>query len=121
MAFYRALSHIGHNGKNYAPGDVIQLSEEQAAQMPWAVELATEKVEEQKDAQPADAPPKFRFRAVKNFHLNKDPIKQGQELELDMETAQDLGAERIELIDQEKYQQYIAGKVSPPEGNPPAA
>lgn len=35
---YRVLSHITKDHKGYKPGSVIELSEKEAAAMPWAVE-----------------------------------------------------------------------------------
>lgn len=37
MPKYRVKSNIKAGGKNYAPGDIIELSDSQAAAMPWAV------------------------------------------------------------------------------------
>ncbi len=37
---YLVKSPILRNGKEFAAGDTIELSESQAAEMPWAVELA---------------------------------------------------------------------------------
>ncbi len=39
MSSYKALTVIHHNGKRYAVGDVLQLSDADAKRMPHAVEL----------------------------------------------------------------------------------
>lgn len=33
-------SHLTHDGKTYEPGQTVELTEAQAAAMPWAVEAA---------------------------------------------------------------------------------
>ena len=38
MPKYRVISPLGCDGRNYEPGDVIELKAEQAEAMPWAVE-----------------------------------------------------------------------------------
>jgi hypothetical protein len=42
MALYNVKSSIRRNGQNYTAGDTIELPEDEAARMPWAVELAPE-------------------------------------------------------------------------------
>jgi len=51
MANYRVLSPI-QMGRLYAAGETIELSEEQAAAMPWAVEALPEKSAEKKMKKP---------------------------------------------------------------------
>lgn len=52
MPKYIVKSPIAHDGKNYEVGSKIDLSEEQAEAMPWAVEAVPEKKEEAKKEQP---------------------------------------------------------------------
>jgi hypothetical protein len=40
---FRVLSSIGYDGKDYEPGKTIVLTQAQADEMPWAVELLEEK------------------------------------------------------------------------------
>lgn len=42
MPRYVVKSPLEHDGKPYAPGEFVVLSEAQAAVMPWAVEAAPE-------------------------------------------------------------------------------
>jgi len=37
-AKFRVKTRIDHDGKVYRPGDTIELTDEQAAAMPWAIE-----------------------------------------------------------------------------------
>lgn len=39
MSAYLVKSRINRDGKDYEPGDTIELTKAQADQMPWAVEL----------------------------------------------------------------------------------
>jgi len=41
MPKYKVLTNLDHGGKNYAPGKTVELPEELAARIPWAVELIT--------------------------------------------------------------------------------
>lgn len=60
MAKYKVKSHITSD-RAYLPGDMIELSPEQAASMPWAVEeMPAEKIPADK---PAD-PPKDKGKKV---------------------------------------------------------
>jgi hypothetical protein len=36
---YKVTANIGHNGKDYVPGDSIDLTPAQAESMPWAIDL----------------------------------------------------------------------------------
>jgi hypothetical protein len=36
---YKVVTPIGMNGKDYAPGKIIELTDAEAEAMPWAVEL----------------------------------------------------------------------------------
>jgi len=51
MPKYIVKSPILHDGKKYEPGETIELSDERAAQMPWAVEPVKE------EEKPAAVPP----------------------------------------------------------------
>lgn len=35
---YEVKSNLDHNGKAYKPGDTVELDEEKAKEIPWAVE-----------------------------------------------------------------------------------
>jgi hypothetical protein len=41
MPRFVCKSSVTHDGKEYLPGEVVELSEAQAAAMPWAVEPAS--------------------------------------------------------------------------------
>lgn len=48
MARYMVTASLEHDGKPYAVGDTVELSEAQAAVMPWAVEPAPAPPEKKK-------------------------------------------------------------------------
>ena len=50
--------------------------------------------------------PTFRFEAAKDFQFKGEKHKKGDPLELEMDVAQDIGSDRITLLDTEKYAAY---------------
>lgn len=40
MPRFAVKSQLEHDGKKYAPGEFVNLTQEQASAMPWAVEAA---------------------------------------------------------------------------------
>ena len=70
MPKYIVKSPILHDGKKYEPGETIELSDERAAQMPWAVEPVIEKGADtgatSEGAKPEDEPSAEAAKAPKS-------------------------------------------------------
>jgi hypothetical protein len=101
MAKYLVKSDI--NFGQHKPGEVINLSEAEAAKLGDAV---SPEAEAEPEAPPEEGP-KFRFKASRNFQFKGEQYKKDQELVLDLAAAQEIGSERIELVDQEAYKAYM--------------
>ena len=99
MPKFLVKSNILMGGKLYEAGSKIELSEEQAAEMPWAIEPAAPQKEEKQTP-----PAKAKFVARKDFQFRSEPVKAGDVLELTDEEATKLGPERVEASPPEPEQ-----------------
>jgi hypothetical protein len=91
MAKYMVKSPIQMGGRRYEPGETIELTGEQAAEMPWAVEAAAAPAEKPAEQSPAPGV----YVAVKDFQFRGDKYAAGEALELTAEEAEKLGPERV--------------------------
>lgn len=55
MATFRVVSNIKRNGKRHAPGSIIELDDEEAAAMPWAIEEVRPEPKAGRQLEPAPA------------------------------------------------------------------
>lgn len=79
--------HLGMNGKNYAPGKIIDLSQAEANNL-GAVVSPVARAEAVSNGQ-------AEFVAVRDFQHQGEKFKQGETYSFDSATALALGAERI--------------------------
>ncbi len=116
MAKYRVLWHLKRNGKLYQPGQMVELTAEEAKGLhcveALAVEEVAQKPKEPENKEPAarkpEQPPKtFQFRALKAFKFEKQQYKKDQVMDLDLVVAQQIGSETITMVDPEAYRTYM--------------
>ena len=103
MPKYRVISPLGHDGRNYAIGDVVELDPKKAERMPWAVEPA------EKKAEPSAGEPNERlkermrrpYRVLTSLEHEGKTHKKGAKVNLtDDEARHNEG--KVEPITQEK-------------------
>lgn len=113
MPKYITNWNLGINRKNYAPGAIINLSQAEAAALGAVVSPAAEVEQEEpgtssaKDEGGQQPSRTFQFRATKDFKFKKQEYKKNQVLNIDLAVAQEIGSERIEMVDPEVYRKYM--------------
>ena len=113
MPKYITNWNLGLNGKNYAPGDIVNLSQAEAAALGAVVSPVAQVEQEdpgagsEKEKGGAQPGKTFQFRATKKFKFKKQEYKKDQVMDLDLVAAQEIGSEQIEMVDPEAYRKYM--------------
>lgn len=124
---YEVVSPIKKDDRSYEPGDSINLSQEEADRMPWAVKApaplsgAEENQQagdnqDQASAKPINRPPWYQkllggvpqqaYIALVEFRYGTDLIKPGAIVLLADTAADDLGGEFLRVPTKKEYEDY---------------